>query len=103
MALGVLQSRLPLVRDLGLVFRLSDVTTTLLIASSIAGIAYGPRGWWYDPNPATLPAFLGQDVVTLLFAVPLLAGSSFAARRGSLRGVLCCGMGHHGFRGQTTH
>ena len=63
---GLLQPRLPLVRDLGLVFRLSEVTTTLLIASSIAGLVYGPRGWWYDPNPVTLPAFLGQDMVTLI-------------------------------------
>ena len=89
MAVDVVQRRLPLVRDLGFVFRLSDTTATLLVASSIAGLLYGPRGWWYDPNPATFPAFLGQDVVTLFFAVPLLVGSSFAARRGSLRGVLC--------------
>jgi hypothetical protein len=80
---------LPLVRDLSLVFRLTDATATLLAASSIAGLVYGPRGWWYDPDPATLPAFLGQDVMTLVFGLPLLLGSAFFARRGSLRGVLC--------------
>ena len=66
-----------------------DATATLLFASSIAGLLYGPHGWWYDPDPATLPAFLGQDLMTLVFGLPLLLGSSFLARRGSLRGVLC--------------
>ena len=80
---------LPLTRDLGLVCRLTDATATLLVASSIAGLLYGPGGWWYDPDPATLPAFLGQDVMTLIVGMPLLLGSSFLARRGSLRALLC--------------
>ena len=80
---------LPLLHDLQLVSRMTDATVTLLFASSIAGLLYGPRGWWYDANPATLPAFLGQDVMTLVFAIPLLLVSSRLARRGSLRGLLC--------------
>jgi hypothetical protein len=80
---------LPLTRDLSLVFRISNATAALLVGSSIAGLLYGPRGWWYDTDPATLPAFLAQDVMTLVVGVPLLLGSAFAVRRGSLRGVLC--------------
>ena len=89
MTTHVVRHPLPLVRDLSLVFRLTDATATLLVASSIAGLLYGPRGWWYDPDPATLPAFLGQDLMTLVFGLPLLLGASFFARRGSLRGTLC--------------
>lgn len=80
---------LPITRDLSFVFRITDATATLLVASSVAGLLYGPRGWWYDSNPATLPAFLGQDVMTLLVGVPLLLGSALRARHGSLRGLLC--------------
>lgn len=80
---------LPLTRDLALAFRLTDATATLLVGSSIAGLLYGPRGWWYDANPATLSAFLGQDIMTLIVGAPLLVGSAFLARRGSLRALLC--------------
>jgi hypothetical protein len=74
---------------LRLVSRMNHVIITLLVGSSIAGLLYGPRGWWYGADPATLPAFIGQDVVTLLFAVPLLLVSSMMARHGSVRGMLC--------------
>jgi hypothetical protein len=80
---------LPLTRNLSLVFRISNATATLLVGSSIAGLLYGPRGWWYDADPATLPAFLAQDLMTLIVGVPLLLGSAFAVRRGSLRAVFC--------------
>jgi hypothetical protein len=83
------RQQLPLTRDLALAFRLTDATATLLVGSSIAGLLYGPRGWWYDANPATLAAFLGQDVMTLLVGAPLLVGSALLARRGSLRALLC--------------
>ena len=80
---------LPLQHDLALVSRITHVAILLLLAASIAGLVYGPRGWWYDADPATLPAFLGQDAVSLLLAAPLLLVSSMLARRGSLRGLLC--------------
>ena len=80
---------LPLTRDLSIAFTLTHAIATLALGTSIAGLLYGPRGWWYDANPATLPAFLGQDAVMLLFGVPLLVGSAWLARRGSLRGTLC--------------
>jgi hypothetical protein len=80
---------LPLTRDLSIAFTLTHAVATLALGASIAGLLYGPRGWWYDANPATLPAFLGQDAMMLGFGVPLLVVSAWLARRGSLRGTLC--------------
>jgi hypothetical protein len=80
---------LPSGDNLRLVARMTHALVVLLLTSSIAGLFYGPRGWWYDPDPSTLPAFLGQDVITLALAVPLLVASSMLARRGSLRGLIC--------------
>jgi hypothetical protein len=89
MATTTARTALPLSHDLTMVFKLNHAVIVFLLASSIAGLLYGPRGWWYDANPATLPSFLGQDVMTLVFAVPLLLVSAMLARRGSLRGLLC--------------
>jgi hypothetical protein len=89
MAMSTRRQPLPLTRDLALAFRLTNATATLLVGASIAGLLYGPRGWWYDANPATLPAFIGQDVMTLIVGAPLLVGSAFLTRRGSLRALLC--------------
>jgi hypothetical protein len=89
MATVSIRPTLPLDDNLRLVARMTHALVVLLLASSIAGLLYGPRGWWYDPDPSTLPAFLGQDVITLLLAVPLLIASSMLAQRGSLRGLIC--------------
>ena len=80
---------LPYEHDLALVSRITHAALFLLLASSIAGLLYGPRGWWYNGDPATLPAFLGQDAISLLVAAPLLLVSWRMALRGSLRGLLC--------------
>jgi hypothetical protein len=53
----------------------------------VAGLLFGRRGL-YDPDPRTLPAFLGQDALTLAVGLPLLLASVWLARRGSLRGLL---------------
>jgi hypothetical protein len=84
-----MRPRLPLTRDMTLPFVLTHAVATLAIAASAAGLLYGPRGWWYDPDPKTLPAFLGQDAMMLAVGVPLLVGSAWLAARGSLRGALC--------------
>ena len=44
---------------LRLVSRMTDAVITLLIGCSIAGVLYGPRGWWYGSDPAMLPSFIG--------------------------------------------
>lgn len=71
------------------VYKISWVVAALLVLSSVGGLLFGTRGW-YDPTAPTLPALLAQDVITLLFAVPLLVASAIHAhRRGSTRAVLC--------------
>jgi hypothetical protein len=79
--------RLPVMRPLTFPFVLSSIVAALLLISSIAGLLFGQRGL-YQPNPATLPSFLTQDVITLVVAVPLLLTSQWLVRRGSVRGLL---------------
>ncbi len=79
--------RLPVIRSLTLPFVLSCIVVALLLISSIAGLLFGQRGL-YLPDPATLPSFLTQDVITLLVAIPLLLACLWLAHRGSVRGLL---------------
>jgi hypothetical protein len=78
---------LPIRYGLRLVTATSLAIAVLLACTSVAGLLFGVRGL-YRPDSATLPAFLGQDAVTLLAILPLLLWSVWAARRGSLRGLL---------------
>ena len=80
-------SRLPATRGVPLAYALSGVTAVLLLLTSIAGVVFGQRGL-YVPDSATMPAFLGQDALSLIFGLPLLLGSATLARRGSLGGLL---------------
>jgi hypothetical protein len=50
-----------------------------------AGGALAP-GWLYRDNPLIAATFRGQDVVTLVVAVPLLVAGLVLERRGSARG-----------------
>jgi hypothetical protein len=79
--------RLPVIRSLTFPFVLSSIVAALLLISSIAGLLFGQRGL-YEPNPATLPSFLTQDVITLVVVVPLLVTCLWLVRRGSVRGLL---------------
>jgi len=74
---------LPDTRDLGLPLVLSALVAALLAVTSVAGLIFGQRGV-YRPDAGTLPAFIGQGGITLLVGLPLLAGSMWYARRGSL-------------------
>ena len=78
---------LPVIRDLRVAYVLSGVVTVLLAIASAAGLVFGQRGL-YEPNLTTMPAFLTQDVLSLVVALPLLLWSTWAARRGSVRGLL---------------
>ena len=80
-------SRLPATRGVPLAYALSGVTAVLLLLTSIAGVVFGQRGL-YVPDSATMPAFLGQDALSLIFGLPLLLGAATLARRGSLGGLL---------------
>jgi hypothetical protein len=79
--------RLPVIRSLTFPFVLSSIVAALLLISSIAGLLFG-QGGLYEPNPATLPSFLTQDVITLVVVVPLLVTCLWLVRRGSVRGLL---------------
>lgn len=69
---------------------------TLLTIVSMAAVSVGgafASGWLYRDNPLITATFRGQDLVTLLVAVPLLVAGLFLERRGSSRGrVLWLGM-----------
>jgi hypothetical protein len=78
---------LPTIRNLRIAYTVSALVAVSLVVSSVAGLLFGQRGL-YEPNPATLPAFLTQDLLSLFVAVPLLLGSMWAANRGSVRGLL---------------
>lgn len=68
-------------------YALSSLLAVLLLVSSIGGLLYGGRGL-YDSYPASLAGLVGQDAMTLLVGVPLLALSVWLAARGSTRGLL---------------
>jgi hypothetical protein len=88
---------LPVRRRLTFSYRASLVVAALMAVASGAGLLLGSAGL-YGPNPALgvteaeagllLPGFLGQDAFNLLVGVPLLLGSLWLARRGSLVGLL---------------
>jgi hypothetical protein len=80
-------SPLPANHGLTYAYALSAFLAILLAVTSIAGLVFGPRGL-YVPDPATMPAFLGQDALTLTAGLPLLVGSMTLARRASLGGLL---------------
>jgi hypothetical protein len=75
-------------RAISFVYILTWLIAALLCVSSMTGLVYGTSGF-YDPDPVILPALLGQDAVALVFGVPLLIGSAWLARRGSVRAIVC--------------
>lgn len=90
---------LPIKRDLTLAYRLSLAVAALMAVASAAGIVLG-LGGLYGPDPTRalgvteaeagllLPGLLGQDLFNLILGAPLLLGSMWLARRGSLVGLL---------------
>ena len=78
-------ARLPLSRDLALVYAASVVVAVLMAAASLAGLLLQSRIY---PSEALLDAFLPNDVANLLIGLPMLVVSMGLARRGSLAGLL---------------
>jgi hypothetical protein len=68
--------------------RAGELTLSLLVAlgAAIAALTGVVAPAVYRDAPAVLPQALGQDVVTLVFGVPLLVLATIATWRGSLRG-----------------
>ena len=90
---------LPVKRDLTLSYRTSLIVAALMAFASAGGLLLGSGGL-YGPYPTLslgvteaeagllLPGFLGQDAFSLFVGLPLLLGSLWLARRGSLIGLL---------------
>ena len=91
---------LPVKRDLTLAYRLSLVVAVLVTVASAAGLVLGYGAGLYGTDPKLalgvreaeagllLPGLLGQDIINLVAGAPLLLGSMWLARRGSLLGLL---------------
>ncbi|NHN42982.1 hypothetical protein G9C85_15280 [Halorubellus sp. JP-L1] len=62
-------------------------TLTLLLAVLATGVGLFVPGFYRDAE-VLLPQLYGQDLLTLVVAVPALAGAVYSARRGSLRGYV---------------
>lgn len=65
----------------------SNALAVLVLLSSIVGLSLGADGF-YEPDPLTLPPILGQDLISLVFGVPLLLGCVKQSQAGSLKAVL---------------
>lgn len=90
---------LPVKRNLTPAYRLSLAVAALMATASVAGIVLGLAGLYgADPKLGVgvteaeagllLPGLLGQDIFNLVIGVPLLLGTMWLARRGSLAGLL---------------
>jgi hypothetical protein len=76
---------LPARHNLALIYALSFIIAILMVAASVSGLVY--RTIIY-PADDLLRSFVPADVVTLLVGLPVLLGSMWLARRGTLIGLL---------------
>ncbi|MEW5868575.1 MAG: hypothetical protein AB1894_04815 [Chloroflexota bacterium] len=72
-------------RDLSLAYRLSSVVAFLMAAASLAGLLFSSVAY---PSEELRRSFISNDVVNLFIGLPILLGSLWFARRGSLLGLL---------------
>lgn len=77
--------RLPLTRDLTLAYPLSVGVALIMAVASVAGLL-DPTGIY--PDAARLESFVPNDAVNVVVGLPILLGSMWLARRGSLLGLL---------------
>jgi hypothetical protein len=78
---------LPITRDLRLAYLVSLVITVLLIVASVAGLKFGSAGL-YSVEPRLVQVSRGGDAANIVVGLPILIGSLWLARRGSLIGLL---------------
>lgn len=76
---------LPLKRAPTLAYRTSGVVALLMGAASIAGLFDGRNLY----SASQVSGNFGTDVLNLAIGIPLLVGSMWLTRRGSLAGLLC--------------
>ncbi len=78
-------TQLPVKTSLDLPERLSLLIVLLMAAASLAGLLFPTVVY---PSDELRRAFLANDVVNLSIGLPILLGSLWSARRGSLTGLL---------------
>jgi hypothetical protein len=76
---------LPLTRTLTLSYVFSLVIALIMSVASVAGLMYPTRLY---PTDELRQSFVANDVVNLLIGLPILLGSMWLARRGTLIGLL---------------
>src|SRR6478672_5845051 len=77
----------PIKRDLTLAYVVSLVIASVMAVASTAGLLFG-AGIYPGVETKVLPLFVGQDALNLLVGLPMLLGSMWLTRRGSLTGLL---------------
>ena len=76
---------LPIKRDLTLAYIMSGIVALIMSVASVAGLLYGSHIY-----PASqVSSNTGTDALNLVVGLPILLGSMWFARRGSLIGLLC--------------
>lgn len=80
-----MRSSLPIRRDLTPAYTISLVIAPVMFVTSLLGLLYGSH--IYAASQVT--GNTGTDALTLFVGLPILLGSMWFARRGSLIGLLC--------------
>src|SRR4051812_40072509 len=78
---------LPIKRDLTLAYLVSLIIVLVMTVTSVAGLLNG-TGIYPGIEAKLLPLFVGQDALNVVVGLPMLLGSMWLARRGSLTGLL---------------
>ena len=76
---------LPVRRNLAIAYGTSLLIAVLMAIASVAGLLYPTRLY---PTDELLQSFVPNDVINLLVGLPILIGSTWLARRGTLVGLL---------------
>ncbi|HEX9269642.1 MAG TPA: hypothetical protein VF998_07355 [Candidatus Limnocylindria bacterium] len=82
-----MRSRPPITRDLSLAYLVSLLVALIMTIASLAGLVAG-TSIYPDIDVKLFPLFVGQDALNVLVGLPILLGSMWLARRGSLIGLL---------------
>jgi hypothetical protein len=76
---------LPIRNHLTLVYALSLVIAILFVAASLGGLLFSTV---FYPTDELIQSFLANDLINIIVGLPILAGSMWLSRRGSLAGLL---------------
>ncbi len=82
-----MSSAFPIKRDLTLAFVASIAVALMMTVASVAGLIAGST-IYAAIDPKLFPLFVGQDALNLIVGLPILIGSIWLARRGSVIGLL---------------